>query len=106
MKLFSRKHQQPQPVIPPELQPYYGGQLGVWARLKRFALPLAVVVVLVVVGSIIWLIIDRSTTQTDGSKSNYIQAPQNNPSLERSTGSPAKTDASNSTNNSPIILGQ
>jgi|GEM_PF-7113762 len=104
MKLFSRKHQQPQPVIPPELQPYYGNRSGSLASWRRYILPLLVVVALLLAGTIIWRIIDHSTNKSADNQSSYIQAPQNNPSLEQSKNNSNKTESSNSTNTAPITV--
>jgi preprotein translocase subunit Sec63 len=63
MKLFSRKQQQPQPIIPPELQPYYNmqsNQKSMW-RNRQVLLPVAVLLVaLLVVGVVVWQIIAQT----------------------------------------------
>jgi hypothetical protein len=102
MKLFWQKQQHPKPVIPPELQPYYGhGSNGGW---RRFILPGLIVVGLLIIGVIIWKIIDMNTSGNTERRDDYIQAPQDNPSLNGQDRKPAQTDSSNSTNNKPIEL--
>jgi cytoskeletal protein RodZ len=106
MKLFSRKQQQPQPIIPPELQPYYNmqsNQKSMW-RNRQVLLPVAVLLeALLVVGVVVWQIIAQTSShKTTSSKApQSTQAPQKN-NLPSSNGSPAKTPSSGKTNTAPV----
>ena len=112
MNLFFTKRQQ-KPVIPPELQPYYGHSgYGVW---KRYVFPALFVLALVGIAVAVWFIVNRNSgndnkgdnglkmpTQSQSKSPNYTQSPQHNPVLDKKTGDPAKTDVSNSQNTKPI----
>ena len=106
MKLFSRKQQQPQPVIPPELQPYYhmqSHQKSMW-RNRQVLLPVGLLLVaLVMVGIVIWQVIDRTSTNTNqnGRSPQASQSPQSN-NLPSTSGTPAKTPSSGKTNTQPV----
>jgi cytoskeletal protein RodZ len=106
MKLFSRKQQQPQPIIPPELQPYYNmqsHQKSMW-RNRQVLLPVAVLLVaLLVVGVVVWQIIAQTTSHTDKAERSpqSSQAPQKN-TLPHSNGAPAQTPSSGKTNTGPV----
>ncbi|MEO6513756.1 MAG: hypothetical protein ABIR37_03640 [Candidatus Saccharimonadales bacterium] len=105
MKLFSRKQQQAQPIIPPELQPYYqmqSHQKSMW-RNRQVMLPLVVIVVaLFVIGAVVWQIVDHTTSSnSSGRNQGASQSPQSN-STENKTGKPAATPSTDKTNTTPI----
>ena len=101
MKLFWKKSQVPAPVIPPELQPYYGNRSRTFDW-RRWLLPIGVLVALIVIAVIVWIIVDRATHHAAPSSNQYQQSPQNNPTLDESKGTPAKTNASDDTNDGTI----
>jgi hypothetical protein len=101
MKLFWKKSQVPAVVIPPELQPYYGNRSRTFDW-RRWLLPIGVLVALIVIAVIVWVIVDRADNRTTPAGNQYQQSPQNNPKLEESKGTPAKTDASGETNSGTV----
>jgi len=105
MKLFSRKQQPAQPIIPPELQPYYNlpsHQKSLW-RSRRVLLPVAVLVVaLIIIGVVIWQVIDHTTSSKQSGRSPAAsQAPQST-KLPKNSGTPAQTPFSGKTNTQPV----
>jgi zona occludens toxin (predicted ATPase) len=106
MKLFSRKQQQPQPIIPPELQPYYNmqsHQKSMW-RSRQVLLPVVVLLLaLIVVGIVVWQIIAQTTSHDALKRSPAsTQSPQSNSATENKNGTPARTPSSDKTNTAPV----
>jgi hypothetical protein len=103
MKMFWQNQQQPQPVIPPELQPYYGdhSRLQGW---KRWALPLAIVLALIIIAVVIWVIIGPTNSDKSPSKPNSQQTSQPETTSPEKTTAPTKTPASDKLNTKPIEL--
>jgi hypothetical protein len=106
MKLFSRKQQHTQPIIPPELQPYYNmgsHQKSMW-RNRQVLLPLAVIVAaLLVIGIVVWQIIAHTTpnNSSSGRTPAASQSPQHN-TTPKTTGAPATTPSTGKTNTSTV----
>lgn len=103
MKLFGKRRKKTEPVIPPELQPYYGNTSGASRSNKRrlWLLVAAIVVILIVIGIVIWLILRQPNTVTKP-HSQATQSPQSNSILDKSAGKPAKTPLSDNTNTETV----
>ena len=108
MKLFRSQYTQDS-AIPPELQPYYAADTVVprVSRLTKLLVLLAFIVVLVLAllaGRFLWHVTHTHTSNlTPSSKSQLNQSP-NVDNSPKSSGTPAKTPASNTTNNTNVTL--
>jgi cytoskeletal protein RodZ len=103
LKFFGRR-QQPQPVIPLELQPYYGKGSAKRSMYRGslatlFVLLVAIVVVLALV---VWFAAHQNRNNLDQSKSQASQSTQQNIDLNQNLGTPAKTPSSGATNTAPV----
>lgn len=101
MKLFWRKQQHPEPVIPPELQPYYGSGYRATGW-RRYVLPALIVLGMLIVGAVIWAIINMATGDDAKKRDQSLQSPQSNPVLQTDDQKPAKTDLSDKVNDKPV----
>ncbi len=106
MKLFA-KRQSNEPIIPPELKPYYGKSRGLvgLGRHSRVLLAVLFVIVLLAIAGVVWVLSHRTaspSTSTNGLNSSASQSPQSTKHVEQNTGTPAKTPSSGVTNTPPV----
>lgn len=111
MKLFRTKRQYADPVIPPELKPYYGPTKSVWKeRFVRYRVPIALVLLalIILVSGLIWW---QSRSNDDGQvqvKTPAVrQSPQKNDdnlTVPKPEGAkePAKAPGNTTPNTTPI----